>query len=210
MKSEEQTKIKLEIYAISYSQAQTGAYALILGEPSGKKRLPIVIGAFEAQSIAIAIEKMKSTRPLTHDLFLNFAVQFGINIKEVIIDRFSEGIFFSKLICEKNGEDQVYEIDSRTSDAVALAVRFQCPIYTYKFIMDAAGMVIDDDDKNKNKISPEMDIPVKSKKEIKDNGEYKDFNIGELNKMLETAVNDEDYEKASIIRDEINRRKKKK
>ncbi len=205
MLSDDKDKIKLEIYAISYSQAQSGAYALIMGEASGKKRLPIIIGAFEAQAIAIAIEKMKSSRPLTHDLFVNFANQFGISIKEVIIDKYTEGIFFSKLICMKSEEEETCEIDSRTSDAVALAVRFQCPIYTYRSIMESAGIIIENENQEK-----EEHVTTKIKKEPKEVAEFKSYSLTELNKMLDTAVEEENYEKASLIRDEINRRKKKK
>lgn len=139
-------KIKLEILGISYSQSQSGAYALILGENGEKRRLPIIIGSFEAQAIAIELEKMKPSRPLTHDLLKNFAQTFNIIIKEVIIYKFAEGIFYSKLICF-DGIKEV-EIDSRTSDAVALAVRFKCPIYTYESILGAAGIVLQDDEKS--------------------------------------------------------------
>ena len=197
----EEKKVKLEIYAISYSQAQTGAYALILGETEGKKRLPIIIGAFEAQSIAIAIEKMKSSRPLTHDLFVSFSQTFDVTIKEIVIDKYAEGIFFSKLVCVKNGEE--YEIDSRTSDAIALAVRFQCPIYTYESIIEAAGVVIENETPEK---APKREV-LSPKKE---SNEYKQYTITELTKLLEDAVSEENYEKASEIRDEINKRKKKK
>ena len=197
----EEKKIKLEIYAISYSQAQTGAYALILGETEGKKRLPIIIGAFEAQSIAIAIEKMKSSRPLTHDLFVTFSQTFDITIKEIIIDKYAEGIFFSKLICVKNKEE--YEIDSRTSDAIAIAVRFACPIYAYESIIEAAGVLIENEKPEKTTKRE----PISSKKET---NEYKQYTSTELSKLLEDAVSDENYEKASEIRDEITKRKKKK
>ena len=197
----EEKKVKLEIYAISYSQAQTGAYALILGETEGKKRLPIIIGAFEAQSIAIAIEKMKSSRPLTHDLFVSFSQTFDVTIKEIVIDKYAEGIFFSKLVCVKNDEE--YEIDSRTSDAIALAVRFQCPIYTYESIIEAAGVVIENETPEK---APKREV-LSPKKE---SNEYKQYTITELTKLLEDAVSEENYEKASEIRDEINKRKKKK
>jgi len=197
----EEKKVKLEIYAISYSQAQTGAYALILGETEGKKRLPIIIGAFEAQSIAIAIEKMKSSRPLTHDLFVSFSQTFDVTIKEIVIDKYAEGIFFSKLVCVKNNEE--YEIDSRTSDAIALAVRFQCPIYTYESIIEAAGVMIENETSEK---TPKHEV-LSPKKE---SNEYKQYTIAELTKLLEDAVSEENYEKASEIRDEINKRKKKK
>lgn len=193
-------KIKLEILGISYSQSQSGAYALILGETGEKRRLPIIIGSFEAQAIAIELENMKPSRPLTHDLFKNFAETFDIIINEVIIYKFSEGIFFAKLICF-DGEKEI-EIDSRTSDAVALAVRFKCPIYTYETILKAAGIVLQDETKEP---SPEE---VNEQKKPGD-GEFSHLNIKELKELLSKAVNEEAYERASKIRDEINRRKGK-
>lgn len=194
-------KIQLEILGISYSQAQAGAYALILGETGEKRRLPIIIGSFEAQAIAIELEKMKPSRPLTHDLFRNFAQTFKILINEVIIYKFAEGIFFSKLICF-DGTKEV-EIDSRTSDAVALAVRFKCPIYTYESILKDAGMVLQDEKEE----HPEEKIPVEK---VFDDKEYAQLPINELETMLMSAIDEEAYEKASKIRDEINRRKSKK
>jgi bifunctional DNase/RNase len=136
-------KVKLEIVGLSYSQTQTGAYALVLGEAKGKRRLPIIIGGFEAQAIAIELEKMTPSRPLTHDLFKTFAEGFNISVSEVIIYNLVEGIFFAKLICN-DGEKNV-EIDARTSDAIALAVRFTCPINTYEFILSQAGIILDDE-----------------------------------------------------------------
>ena len=141
-------KIKLEIAGLSYSQTQSGAYALVLSESIGKRRLPIIIGGFEAQAIAIELEKMTPSRPLTHDLFKNFAELFKINISEIIIYNLVEGIFFAKLICEYEGKE--IEIDSRTSDAIALAIRFDCPIYTYEFVLSSAGIILDDDDVEDN------------------------------------------------------------
>jgi hypothetical protein len=177
-------KIKLEIIAISYSQSQTGAYALILGEKEGKRRLPIIIGAFEAQSIAIAIEKMKSSRPLTHDLFKNFAKTFKIDLKEVIIDKYSEGVFFAKLIFVENKKE--VEIDSRTSDAVALAVRFNCPIYTYEAIFSAAGIIMEEEISSGKK-------PEKEKNKVKQENEFVKYNLSELKKMLQLAIDEEAY-----------------
>ena len=136
-------KIKLEISNLSYSQTQSGAYALVLGESGGKRRLPIIIGGFEAQAIAIELEKMAPSRPLTHDLFKSFAEAFSVNIKEVLIYNLVEGIFYAKLICQQDGANDV-EVDARTSDAIALAVRFNCPIYTYEFILSSAGILIDE------------------------------------------------------------------
>lgn len=191
-------KIKLEILGISYSQSQSGAYALILGENGEKRRLPIIIGSFEAQAIAIELEKMKPSRPLTHDLLKNFAQTFNIIIKEVIIYKFAEGIFYSKLICF-DGIKEV-EIDSRTSDAVALAVRFKCSIYTYESILSAAGIVLQDDEK-----SPEEEA-FRSEPEVAPS-DYESLSIKELEDLLMAAIDEEAYEKASKIRDEINKRK---
>ena len=194
-------KIKLEILGISYSQSQSGAYALILGENGEKRRLPIIIGSFEAQAIAIELEKMKPSRPLTHDLLKNFAQTFNIIIKEVIIYKFAEGIFYSKLICF-DGIKEV-EIDSRTSDAVALAVRFKCPIYTYETILSAAGIVLQDDEK----VTGEENFPPEPETTISD---YESLSIKELEDLLMAAIDEEAYEKASKIRDEINKRKSSK
>ena len=195
-------KIKLEIVGLSYSQTQTGAYALVLGEEDGKRRLPIIIGGFEAQAIAIELEKMQPSRPLTHDLFKTFAENFDIGVKEVIIYNLVEGIFYAKLVCN-NGEKEV-EIDTRTSDAIALAVRFECPIYTYEFILSSSGIVLEED------VVPE-DIEDDLEIEIADIAKSTDpFNgktVKELDKELKEAISMEDYEKASKIRDEIDKRK---
>src|SRR3954470_23408455 len=136
-------KLKLDIVGLSYSQTQTGAYALVLGEAKGKRRLPIIIGGFEAQAIAIELEKMTPSRPLTHDLFKSFAEGFDIAVSEVLVYNLVEGIFFAKIICN-NGQKNV-EIDARTSDAIAIAVRFNCPINTYEFILSQAGIILDDE-----------------------------------------------------------------
>jgi uncharacterized protein len=195
-------KIKLEILGISYSQSQSGAYALILGEDGEKRRLPIIIGSFEAQAIAIELEKMKPSRPLTHDLLKNFAQTFNIIVKEVIIYKFSDGIFYSKLICF-DGIREV-EIDSRTSDAVALAVRFKCPIYTYESILSAAGIVLQDEEKEmgeEHHSHSAESIP---------SSDYDSYTVKELEDLLMAAIDEEAYEKASKIRDEINKRKSKK
>ncbi|OQX80446.1 MAG: hypothetical protein B6D61_01995 [Bacteroidetes bacterium 4484_249] len=190
-------KIKLEIIGMSYSQSQSGAYALILGEKGGKRRLPIIIGGFEAQAIAIELEKMKPSRPLTHDLFKSFSKTFGITIREVVINKFIEGVFHAELVC-LDGRNE-FRIDARTSDAVALALRFHCPIFTYEQIMSAAGIVVDDTKKEEEK--PKKD---KAKENI-----FENSTIAELKDMLQKSIENEDYEKASKIRDEINRRKKK-
>jgi len=194
-------KVKLEIVGLSYSQTQTGAYALVLGETKGKRRLPIIIGGFEAQAIAIELEKMTPSRPLTHDLFKSFAEGFNINVKEVIIYNLVEGMFFAKLITH-NGEKEV-EIDARTSDAIALAVRFNCPINTYEFILSQAGILLDDDAISGAEAALEKEDLV----EIEES-DYLKKSTEELKQLLETALSDEDYEKASRIRDELNNRKK--
>jgi bifunctional DNase/RNase len=192
-------KIRLKILGLSTSQSQTGAYALIMGEVEGKRRLPIIIGGFEAQSIAIELEKMKPSRPLTHDLFKSFAKQFDIQIKEVIINKFFEGVFYAKLVCEHNSEE--VEIDSRTSDAVAIALRFHCPIFTYENIMSAAGIIMDED--KSKKVKQETD-------EIPNEDQYASMSLDELQEQLDQAVTNEEYEKASRIRDELIRRKQQK
>lgn len=192
-------KVKLEIVGLSYSQTQTGAYALVLGEAKGKRRLPIIIGGFEAQAIAIELEKMTPSRPLTHDLFKTFAEGFNISVSEVIIYNLVEGIFFAKLICN-DGEKNV-EIDARTSDAIALAVRFTCPINTYEFILSQAGIILDDEALAAVSESTESRVEIEETDYLKKSTE-------ELKQMLETALSEEDYEKASNIRDELNNRKK--
>mgnify|MGYP000453714540 CR=1 FL=1 len=205
-------KINLDIIGLSYSQTQTGAYALVLGERNGKRRLPIIIGGFEAQAIAIELEKMTPSRPLTHDLFKTFATTFGIEIKEVVIYNLVEGIFFAKLICEKDGKE--VEIDARTSDSIALAVRFNCPISTFEFILSSAGILLEDEQlndedggDNEDDDDADLDDPVEELLEptTKD---ITTLNASELEKYLEDAIAMEDYERASRIRDEISKRKK--
>lgn len=197
-------KIKLDILGISYSQSQSGAYALIFGEAGKKRRLPIIIGSFEAQAIAIELEKMKPSRPLTHDLFKNFATTFNISINEVVIYKFQEGIFYAKLICY-DGVKEV-EIDSRTSDAVAIAVRFNCPIYTYESILDAAGIVMQEGDEA-IETGTQAGAPSARKPANEPDKDYGSMTVKELEKKLMEAIDAEAYEKASIIRDEINKRK---
>lgn len=194
-------KIKLEIVGLSYSQTQSGAYALVLGESGGKRRLPIIIGGFEAQAIAIELEKMTPTRPLTHDLFKNFAESFDINIEEVVIYNLVEGIFYSKLICKHNG--QSVEIDARTSDAIALAVRFNCNIYTFENILSSAGILLDEDGE-----LPESEIDEPVVAPIEEEEEYKAYSDEDLELKLQEAIDNEDYEGASKIRDELNKRNK--
>jgi bifunctional DNase/RNase len=201
-------KLQLEISGLSYSQTSTGAYALVLSEIAGKRRLPIIIGGFEAQAIAIELENMSPTRPLTHDLFKSFADSFGIRITEVLIYNLQEGIFYARLICENDG--QVREIDARTSDAIALAVRFKCPIYTFEFILSSAGIVMDDEDDKSSTDAASTSgskekVPVK--KSSANESEFSHLSLDELQEMLDSAIKDEAYEKAGKIRDEINKRK---
>jgi len=198
-------KVKLDIVGLSYSQTQTGAYALVLGEVSGKRRLPIIIGAFEAQAIAIELEKMTPSRPLTHDLFKTFAETFAINVTEIIIYNLVEGIFYAKLICN-DATQQDYEIDARTSDAIALAVRFNCPIYTYEFILSSAGIILEDETLPEAK-EGELAEEVAQKVSGRDDNEYHSKSTEELKTLLQTALEDEQYELASKIRDELNQRK---
>jgi len=196
-------KIKLNVLGISYSQTQTGAYALVLTEEKGERRIPIIIGGFEAQSIAIQLEGLKPPRPLTHDLFHNFALTFKINLKEVIIYKLEEGVFYAKLICNNGGED--ITIDARTSDAIALALRFKCPIYTTEEILSKSGIVIDLEQEQGKETKKATKATKKTSKASSQ--QYKAMNIEELEQQLEDAINNEEYEKASLIRDEINRRK---
>jgi bifunctional DNase/RNase len=200
-------KVRLEIVGLSYSQTQSGAYALVLGESAGTRRLPIIIGGFEAQAIAIELEKMSPSRPLTHDLFKSFAETFDIKITEVLIYNLVEGIFYAKLLC--NDGTREVEIDARTSDAIALAVRFNCPIYTHEFILKSAGIVLDDETAGTAAAEAEKE-PKKTPEEAKKGGSetYKDKSTEELKSMLQNALDEEQYEMASKIRDELNQRKK--
>ena len=195
-------KIKLEIVGLSYSQTQSGAYALVLSEVDGNRRLPIIIGGFEAQAIAIELEKMTPTRPLTHDLFKSFAEAFTINIVEVIIYNLTEGIFSSKLICEQNG--MMHEVDARTSDAIAIAVRFGCPVYTYEDILSSAGMLLDGEEIDSDEFLTEAEA---TQEQHPTTNQLGSLSVDELRKELEQAIEQEDYETASRIRDEINKRK---
>lgn len=193
-------KIKLDIIGLTYSQGNNGAYALILGESAGNRRLPIIIGGFEAQSIAIELEKMTPTRPLTHDLFKSLAKSFNLTINEVIIYNLIEGVFYAKLICS-NGEEEV-EIDARTSDAIALAVRFTCPIYAYEFIVSSAGIIMDEDGDPTDKTGEEQE-----EVEVENDNPLTKFTLQELKEELGKALQDEEYERASQIRDELAKRK---
>lgn len=204
-------KIKLNVLGISYSQTQSGAYALVLTEENGERRIPIIVGGFEAQSIAIQLEGLNPPRPLTHDLFLNFARSFKIALLEVTIHKLEEGVFYSKLTCD-DGKNRI-TIDSRTSDAIALALRFKCPIYTTDEIMERAGIVLDfeQDTKGTSGLGKERfpeDFP-ETRAESEESNELREMDIQELRDTLEEAVKNENYEKASLIRDELNRRKRK-
>ncbi|MGB4775467.1 MAG: bifunctional nuclease family protein [Daejeonella sp.] len=194
-------KIKLDIVGLSYSQTQSGAYALVLGEVNGHRRLPVIIGGFEAQAIAIEIEKMTPSRPLTHDLFKAFAQSFHISIQEIIIYNLVEGIFYAKLICH-DGKKNI-EIDARTSDAIALAVRFECPIFTYEFILASAGIVIEGND---FVFLENMEVPAEEKIAATTTN-YSSLTEEELKLKLQEALNEEAYEKAAKIRDELGKRK---
>lgn len=197
-------KIKLDIVGLSYSQTQSGAYALVLGEVSGRRRLPIIIGGFEAQAIAIEIEKMSPSRPLTHDLFKSLTLHFNVVIEEVIIYNLVDGIFFAKLIC--NDGKKTAEIDARTSDAIALAVRYQCPIYTYEFILASAGIMIEGSDFAFLENIEPTDESEKVNLEGSIKTGYASYSEVELREMLDKALAEENYEKAARIRDELSKR----
>lgn len=202
------SKIKLNVLGISYSQTQSGAYALVLAEEDGERRIPIIIGGFEAQAIAIQLEGLKPPRPLTHDLFLSFASAFGISIVEINIYKLEEGVFYSKLICD-DGEKQL-TVDARTSDAIALALRFRCSIYTTEDILAKSGIVIDiEPEPKEGKTKSEGIFTDPATKTRKSGDELRDLKISELKEMLQDAIKNENYERASDIRDEINRRSKK-
>jgi len=197
-------KIELEIVALSHSITQTHSYAVVMGEVNGLRRLPIVIGGFEAQAIAVALEKMQPSRPLTHDLMKNFMVAFNLDLHEIIICDLQEGIFYSKLIC--SSEKDTVEIDSRTSDALALAVRFGCPIYTYENILDSAGILMEETTGKKKKPKETKEIRVEESTGTED---LKTMTLEDLNSLLNEVLENEDYIRAVAIRDEINNRKKK-
>jgi len=194
-------KIKLEVIQIQYSQTQTGAYALVLEDKKGKRRIPIIIGGLEAQAIAVELEKMKPTRPLTHDLFKPISSEFGINFTEIIIYNLVEGIFYSKIICS-NGEKEI-EIDSRTSDAIAIGLRFNCPIYTFEFILSSAGIALDGDTTSTDIFGEIFDEEVDDESVVNEFSRYSDEQLDEL---LEKSLDEEEYEKASRIRDEMKNR----
>lgn len=192
-------RILLDVIGLSFSHSQSGAYALLLGEKNDRRRLPVIIGEAEAQSIAIAMENVEKKRPLTHDLFKSFATAYGINITEVVINRFKEGLFFSELHCEKDGEVSV--IDARTSDAVAIAVRFKCPIYTTSQVMEEAGLIMDE---------LENEECEDNEENMLDDFGYERmdrYDMQDLQQLLQDAIDKEDYMAASVLRDEINKRK---
>ncbi len=198
-------KIELEIITLSQNASQNHSYAIILGEKNGIRRLPIVIGAFEAQAIAVALEKVTPSRPLTHDLMRNIMNSFEIKLKEVLIDNLQEGVFFAKLICEHN--DDIIEVDSRTSDAIALAVRFNCPINTFEFILDQAGIVIE----NPTNISTEpksveKKVTTPKAKSSSKKDDLSSLSLEVLKEKLQTYLENEEYEKAAAVRDEIGKR----
>ncbi|MGE5383740.1 MAG: bifunctional nuclease domain-containing protein [Omnitrophica WOR_2 bacterium] len=190
-------KIPLKLLGMINSQSQSGAYTLILGETEGKRRLPILINTFEAQAILFHIEQIKIPRPLTHDLFKNFADTFGIEFKEVIISKFAQGIFYATLICSDG--ISIKEIDSRTSDAIALAVRFNCPIYTYEAVLNGAGVSVEEE--------PDIDQLATGGVEVTEEYDYNKFSVSELEQMMKEAIEHEEYEKASQLRDIIRKRK---
>ena len=192
-------KRELELVALSHSITQTQSYAVVLGEINGLRRLPIVIGGFEAQAIAVALERMSPSRPLTHDLMKNFMTAFNVNMHEIVINDLQEGIFYSKLVC--SSENDTVEIDSRTSDALALAVRFGCPIYTFDNILDQAGVMMDEENNPKQEMS--ANIPAGS---ISKNDSLRTMSLEELNTLLTEVLESEDYIRAIAIRDEIKSR----
>jgi uncharacterized protein len=191
-------RIELGIIALSHSLTQSHNYAVVLAETRGVRRLPIVIGSFEAQAIAVAMERMVPNRPLTHDLFKNTLDTFGIQLREVVINNLLDGIFYSRLVCVKEGE--MFEIDSRTSDAIAMAVRFECPIYTYDFILDAAGIILEETE-GETRTTPGKSISL-------DTTSLENWSADALQRRLQEVLESEDYESAARIRDEIKRREK--
>jgi len=200
-------KIELEIVALSHSITQTHSYAVVLGEVNGLRRLPIVIGGFEAQAIAVALEKMQPSRPLTHDLMKNFMNAFAIDLLEIIICDLQEGIFYSKLVC--SSANDTVEIDSRTSDAIALTVRFGCPVYTYENILENAGILMEDTGSTGKKKKAKQEVMVEQDSPT-GNEDLKTMTLTELNNLLNEVLDSEDYIRAIAIRDEINSRSRKK
>lgn len=197
-------KIKLEILGLSSSQSQTGSFALVLGETEGNRRLPIIIGMFEAQAIAIEIEKIIPNRPMTHDLFKSFANNFHFTVEEILISDLKEGVFFAKIICSDGLKKT--EVDARPSDAIAIGLRFDSPIYTYETILAEAGIVLTDEVEDE-KVEPKQEAKVtKAKRESSKKDDFKNYSIEKLNDLLKDAIDKEDYERAAKIRDELGKR----
>jgi len=198
-------KIKLEILGLSSSQSQSGSFALVMGEKPGKRRLPIIIGMFEAQAIAIEIEKIIPNRPMTHDLFKSFSGSFDFTIKEIIISDLKEGVFFAKIICENDHKS--IEIDSRPSDAIAIGLRFNAPIYTYETILGEAGIELSEEEEDVPDIQKELEqIQPKKASTVESDEKLKNLSMEKLKEKLDKAIEQEDYEKAAKIRDELNKR----
>jgi uncharacterized protein len=193
------SKIKLKILGLSSSQSQTGSFALVLGESKGNRRLPIIIGMFEAQAIAIEIEKIVPNRPMTHDLFKSFANAFNFQVTEIVISDLKEGVFFAKIVCYDGSQE--IEVDARPSDAIAIGLRFNVPIYTFEFIMSEAGIVLSDNEDDEGSILQDVEEPVGSSKD-----RLKDYSFEALQEMLNEALERENYEEAARIRDEMNKR----
>ncbi|HNP96080.1 MAG TPA: bifunctional nuclease family protein [Cyclobacteriaceae bacterium] len=196
-------KIKLEILGLSSSQSQTGSFALVLGETEGNRRLPIIIGMFEAQAIAIEIEKIIPNRPMTHDLFKSFANSFNFHVEEIVISDLKEGVFFAKIVCTDGLKK--HEVDARPSDAIAIGLRFDSPIYTFENILAEAGIVLTDEEDEEEKIEARTEAKVKVKKEKKGD-DFKNYSVDKLNELLKEAIDKEDYERAAKIRDELSKR----
>lgn len=198
-------KLKLEILGLSSSQSQTGSFALVLGEVDGNRRLPIIIGMFEAQAIAIEIEKILPNRPMTHDLFKSFANNFHFTIEEIVISDLKEGVFFAKIICTDGLKKM--EIDARPSDAIAIGLRFDSPIYTYETILAEAGIVLTDEADDEPEVKAEAKSkPKRGEGTTKSKDDYKNLTIDKLNELLKDAIEKEDYEKAAKLRDELSKR----
>jgi len=197
-------KLKLEILGLSSSQSQTGSFALVLGEVEGNRRLPIIIGMFEAQAIAIEIEKILPNRPMTHDLFKAFANNFHFTIEEIVISDLKEGVFFAKIVCTDGLKKM--EIDARPSDAIAIGLRFDSPIYTYENILAEAGIVLTDEADDEPEVKAETKPKAKRSEATKSKDDFKNLSVDKLNELLKEAIEKEDYERASKLRDELSKR----
>ena len=195
-------KIKLEILGLSSSQSQTGSFALVLGETEGNRRLPIIIGMFEAQAIAIEIEKIIPNRPMTHDLFKSFANSFNFHVEEIVISDLKEGVFFAKIMCTDGLKK--HEVDARPSDAIAIGLRFDAPIFTYENILAEAGIVLTDEEEEE-KAEPAKESKVRVKKEKPTGDDFKNYSVDKLNELLKDAIEKENYERAAKIRDELSK-----